>query len=169
VLIVAVGIPIEHGAHQPLWSRRRGLLGAQRRQVVVNDFSIAALGKGLTIGNDGFRRSLQTIERARAAKPRFGKIGRPGKGGKCIVIALGLVEYLAEAEPRFGTVRLERHGSLEATHRGPQVAPFKEHGSKVGMRFGVIGLQGDRALVAHRGILRSILLPQDISEAVVRL
>src|ERR1700722_2525958 len=61
VLIKAVGIFIKKLGDEPPWSGDRGCLGTKRGQCVSNDLGIAPLCAGLTVGNDGFLRSMQRL------------------------------------------------------------------------------------------------------------
>jgi hypothetical protein len=99
-------------ADEPHRSGGRGRLGTQRYQEKSNDLVIASLGKGSTIRDDGLFRSVQTFEDPGATKPRIGQVGRFAISREGIVVALGLVEHIAETKPRLGVVGLEGEGSL---------------------------------------------------------
>ena len=64
-----VGILVEHLGDELPWRGGRSRLGAQRRQMIQNDFSVTPVGQRLTVSSDGFLRSLQTLQRSTATKP----------------------------------------------------------------------------------------------------
>ncbi|HEY2227729.1 MAG TPA: hypothetical protein VGI22_08320 [Xanthobacteraceae bacterium] len=135
----------------------------------MNELRIGAAGERPTIGQHGFRQSLQAPERAGAAEPRLGQIRCLAECGERIVVAPGLMEQVTEAEPRFGQARRERHRPLETSHRGRRLALLEQRGSEIGMGLGVLGLERDRAPVTGRGFVHPALLLEHISETIVRL